>query len=316
MSPSLCMQSPSFQLSVTFCVYSLIDLKVMVSLRVVLCSESRLRGHENTNVLRFAFGWQRLRYTFFLAAGPIPTATSLLRSRSSAEWLKSYKHPWIRGESQTSLKTSEIGLNQRWIATRLLQEAPEVNTGSAKSIFTALEAVISTGQATWGHDLTCVIPWSQFLCCLGLAYCATVNPREPCRTVCNHHGRPSFLFFFFFPFGIFSDTTRSKKLCVRILCYHCLWKVTNVFAQQRCNGMNINYGQSDPSNLLAWKSVSRFDLKSKLDWCVYLVLQIVYDDVCFFLHTIPSFMHFYLLCLHASSIRCCPVCWRGVLKCT
>lgn len=199
----------------------MIDLKVMVSLRGCLgfrfrravqrVSSARWRKH----VLRFAFGWQSLRYTFFLAADHMPTAASLLRRRSSAEWLKSYKHPWIRGELQTSLKTSEIGPNQRWIATRLLQEAPEVNTGSAKSIFTALEAVISTGQATWGHDLTCVIPWSQFLCCLGLAYCATVNPCELCRTVCNHHGWPSFLFFFFL--WHFQTQRDPKTLCKNIV---------------------------------------------------------------------------------------------------
>lgn len=42
--------------------------------------------------------------------------------------------------------------------------------------------------------------------------------------------RLAFLFFSFFPLA-FSDMTRSKKICVRILYYHCLCKVTNVFAQ-------------------------------------------------------------------------------------
>lgn len=120
----------------------------------------------------------------------------------------SRKHPRMLSKLQTSLQTSEIGSNQRWIATRLLQEAPEVNTGWAKSIFTALKAVISTGQAMWGHDLTCVILWSHFLACLGLAYCATVNPGELCRMVCHHLG---WLFlFFFFPLA-FSDMTRFKN---------------------------------------------------------------------------------------------------------
>lgn len=200
------------------------------------------------------------------------------------------------------LKPSETGLNQRWIATRLLQEAPEVNTGSAKSIFTASEAVISTGQAMWGHDLTCVILWSQFLCCLGLAYCATVNPCELCRMVCNHHGWPSPP-----PFGIFRHNA-IQELCIRILCYRCLWKVTNVFAQWPCNGMNINYGQSDLSNLSAWKSVSRFDLK----------LERVFSGAnrVWWVSSRPPWLQ-----VSCTSISCalhaswCSVCWHGVFKC-
>lgn len=234
------------------------------------------------------------------AYGDVSACKALLSDSGHASTLKyaaSYRH---------LLKPSEIGLNQRWIATRLLQEAPEVNTGSAKSIFTAPEAVISTGQAMWGHDLTCVILWSQFLCCLGLAYCATVNPCELCRMVCNHHGCPPLP-----PLGIFRHNA-IQKLCIRILCYRCLWDVTNVFAQWRCNGMNINYGQSDLSNLSAWKSVSRFDLKSKLELCVYLVLQIVDDEYSLCPHDCK--FHALLSCVLARQLIC-SVCWHEVFKC-
>lgn len=49
-----------------------------------------------------------------------------------------------------------------------------------------------------------------------------IHPAELCRMVRNHVGCP--------PFGIFRRDA-IQKLCVRILCYHCLCKVTNVFAQ-------------------------------------------------------------------------------------
>lgn len=67
-------------------------------------------------------------------------------------------------------------LESKWTTSWFVQKAPEVNTRLEKSIFTiALEAIISTSQALWGHDLTSVIFWNRFLCCLAFSYCTAVN---------------------------------------------------------------------------------------------------------------------------------------------
>lgn len=72
--------------------------------------------------------------------------------------------------------SGEIGWNQNELRHGLSKKAAEVNTGLEKSIFTiALEAIISTSQALWGHDLISVIFWNRFLCCLAFGYCAAVN---------------------------------------------------------------------------------------------------------------------------------------------